>query len=211
MTIFIYCLSDPRDGKIRYVGKAKNLRKRFLSHLWEQKRTDRKTNWVKNLKRSGVIPSVDILETIENSNDEDWQECERFWISYLRFLGCDLTNLESGGRGGTVPHADTIAKRVAKTTGQKRSADAKLKMRIAKLGKKASAETCEKHRAAILGKKRAPYSEQARKNMGLARLGKRRGPQSEIHKARIGAKNAHVSNCKNLLKLAHAYEPFSLN
>ncbi len=204
MNVTIYCLCDPRNAQIRYVGKAKNTKKRFHSHLWEDKRTDRKTNWIKHLKRLGLAPTIDVLEVCENSNDQDWQESERFWINYLRFLGFDLTNLVDGGRGGTNPHPESIAKRVAKTTGRKRTEESKLKMRLAKLGKKARPETRAKMSAMRTGKKMPPVSDEWRRKQSLARLGKKRGPMSESHKAKIGLANSGKVTAKAVQNSAAA-------
>jgi hypothetical protein len=40
------------------------------------------------------------MEPLEEINEADWQESERFWIAYLKFLGFKLTNIEAGGFGG---------------------------------------------------------------------------------------------------------------
>ncbi len=189
MNVFIYSLSDPRNNEVRYVGKAVNIEKRFAGHLWEEKRTDRKTRWIKSLKQLGLKPILETLEIIQDSDDNDWQERERFWITYLRFLGCRLTNLEIGGIGGGAPSPETIAKRVAKTKGQKRSDEARAKMRAAKLGKKASEETRRRMRESHRGAKMPPISEETRRRMANAQTGKKRAPFSDEHKAKIGAGN----------------------
>jgi len=91
--VFIYTLSDPRDGQIRYVGKSVDIKQRMFDHLREKKRT-KKNHWIIGLQSEGLKP---IMEVIEESNDSDWQEAERFWITILRFYGFRLLNIESGG------------------------------------------------------------------------------------------------------------------
>lgn len=115
MTVYIYALCDPIGGEIRYVGKTiLRLRDRLTEHLRERFKERRcethKSRWVASVLSRGDEPTIEVIERIENSDDTDWQEVERFWISYLRFLGCRLYNLDSGGTGGKVPCAATRAK-----------------------------------------------------------------------------------------------------
>ena len=93
--IFIYELSDPRTGEIRYVGKTDNLRRRLACHIADQDKC-RKTSWIKGLKALGLNPKIGVLEL---SDKESWQEDEKFWIAYLKFLGFRLTNHDLGGMG----------------------------------------------------------------------------------------------------------------
>lgn len=95
MKSFIYCLEDPITGEIRYVGKTNDPLKRFSSHYRRSTEDSWKSNWVKSLKRRGLKPRMEILEEV----DGDWVRSERFWIAYLKFLGCRLTNLTNGGEG----------------------------------------------------------------------------------------------------------------
>lgn len=120
MTVYIYCLSHPITGCIRYVGKTHQPKERLSKHLSDRRPTH-KTCWLKSLASKGLVPVLEILDTIENSDDSDWQHHERFWISYLKFLGCDLCNSEDGGRGGVRLSSETrrkiseLAKRRGKT------------------------------------------------------------------------------------------------
>lgn len=102
MDVTIYSLSDPRTNEIRYVGKTiMHHAARLKCHIYQKKDSGTyRTNWIQSLFKEGLKPIMEPLEVIENSNDEDWQEVERFWISYLKFLGCRLTNGDSGGNGG---------------------------------------------------------------------------------------------------------------
>jgi len=96
----IYALIDPVTSEARYVGKTNQiLRIRFTSHL-RDRRPSRKRNWVQSVLSMGLEPKVEELEILsEEATEKDWQESERFWISYLRFIGADLTNLTDGGEG----------------------------------------------------------------------------------------------------------------
>jgi len=113
MDVFIYSLTDPRTKEIRYVGKAIDMDKRFYGHMLVHRSNTHKSAWIKSLKRAGLKPEMDILETIHDSDDTDWQESERWWISYLRMIGCALTNQVDGGHGGRRASAETRAKQSA--------------------------------------------------------------------------------------------------
>ena len=97
--VFIYTLSDPFTEEVRYVGKTiKTLNRRLSGHIAAAKRkaSSYSSCWIKSLLDRGKLPEISLLEMTSNS---DWQETERFWISYLRFLGFRLTNITLGGEG----------------------------------------------------------------------------------------------------------------
>ena len=99
--VSIYGLIDPRDNQLRYVGKAINLSSRLRAHLSEARRwTDHKANWIKSILHDGLKPDIFIIEDVKESI---WQETERFWISYFRYIGCNLINRTIGGEGWTNP------------------------------------------------------------------------------------------------------------
>ena len=82
-TVFIYGLQDPRDGKIKYIGKSVNLRARFNAHLEEAKHkinTD-KCIWIRALLSCGLKPTLIIIEEVDAAF---WRERERAWIVSLR-------------------------------------------------------------------------------------------------------------------------------
>lgn len=64
--------------------------------------------WIRSLLAVGVEPEIFLIEQTDN-----WREAERFWIAYLRWLGCDLTNISAGGEG--VPMDANIAAKIAAT------------------------------------------------------------------------------------------------
>lgn len=91
--IAIYALRDPRDGRIRYVGKSLHPRQRLNVHVYHAKCGDRKSHlytWLRGLLANGRRPEQIILEW---STEKTWQESERKWIR--RFD--DLCNLSDGG------------------------------------------------------------------------------------------------------------------
>ena len=95
-TVFIYGLVDPRDKKVRYVGKSKNPYARRDNHLSEarmkNRRGGKRLGWLRELNRVGVRPRVIILETVIGC----WEEREKHWIASLP----GLFNSHPGGSGG---------------------------------------------------------------------------------------------------------------
>lgn len=95
MTV-IYALVDPRNREIRYVGKADNPKRRLRAHISRSIRSPgaRKcASWVASLISSGVKPEMMELESIVGS----WEEAEKYWIAYMRFVGANLVNMTTGG------------------------------------------------------------------------------------------------------------------
>lgn len=165
--IHIYSLSDPRTGQIRYVGKALNPFHRIRKHLCD-KRSSHKTNWIQSLLCIGLKPSIDILETVPEG---EWQEAERFWIAYLRFLGCPLTNLDNGGWGVAKLTPEIRRKMSQSRTGLKASEAARRNISAALKGRKLSSEHAAKAAEAskMLGKR---HSEETRRKMSAAQKGR---------------------------------------
>lgn len=98
-TTFIYALIDPVSSEVRYVGKADNPEKRYKAHLHSNYNNTKKECWIKSLKNNILKPSLVILEEIA---EENWQECEKKWISHYKNLGVKLVNGTEGGDGGRI-------------------------------------------------------------------------------------------------------------
>ncbi len=130
--VFIYTLSDPESGQIRYVGKALDLHRRLKKHINEPDNT-RKSKWIQSLKARGLKPIMEVLEEIIEPTEEQWQEAERYWIESMRCLGFKLTNLIAGGYGTLRPSLETLEKCRLSQLGRKHSAETKEKMRQAAL------------------------------------------------------------------------------
>ena len=105
----VYVLIDPRDGMPRYVGISKDPRSRLAQHMNEVENDKRA--WLAELKRMGLSPELEVLETVfelEGQVDTVAEARERYWISNLLRSGAPLANIYS------VPHSSSKA-------GQKRS------------------------------------------------------------------------------------------
>ena len=90
---FIYGLRDPRDGAMRYVGKADRPRRRLVRHVVRRHEESAKAKWVRELFEFGLRPVLEILEEVYI---DAWQDAERRWIA--SFDG--LLNAHDGGNGG---------------------------------------------------------------------------------------------------------------
>ncbi len=185
---YIYTLSDPLTGEVRYVGKTTNLKQRFENHLRERKNTH-KINWIKSLAAQGLKPELLELEVVESGDESDWQSAEKFWISYLRFLGCRLCNLVDGGIGGQSPSIETRLKMSAARLGRKLEGDALENVRKALVARNKTPEQKSKARAASLGRKMTDSTKAA---LRLANVGRpfTLEHQKHLSESRTGRKNS---------------------
>jgi group I intron endonuclease len=119
--VYIYALVDSRDNQIRYIGKTTNVKRRLNRHITERFLHDSyKDRWVRKMLENGNNPQIEIIdEVIEN----EWVYWEKFYISYFKYIGCNLTN---GTHGGDEPPS---------TKGRRHTEESKLKMSQAKKGK----------------------------------------------------------------------------
>jgi hypothetical protein len=95
--IYIYTLSHPETGEVRYVGKTNNLKERWKSHKNESLRYNRvnhKEHWIKKLLREGLTPKLEVLDEIDS---DDWGWLEVYWIAQCKAWGFRLTNMTDGG------------------------------------------------------------------------------------------------------------------
>ena len=167
-------------------------------------RNSHKNQWLRQLMELGLSPEMRVLETIENSNDLDWQEREQWWIQAGRETGDDLTNLDSGGRNGMKKCEETKQKISMSNMGKKMSPEAIAKMkatkaarmtpevrermRQAQLGKKQSAETIAKRAAAMTGR---VVSEETRRKLSASKKGKPLHPNTRA--AGIAANTGRIA------------------
>lgn len=175
MTVYIYGLWDPRDGRLRYIGKTVNPRARFYRHLvdYDRGKITHCSTWVKGILQSGNKPMMEILEEV---TPETWQEIERDWIAQARTYGLDLVNMVSGGSGGRTP-GTPMPEEVKQKISQK------LKGRDAYWLKGKARTEAEKQAISLANKGRKP------------RLGMHNRPETN---AKIGASNSIVLRGRKL-------------
>jgi hypothetical protein len=97
----VYALIDPLTLDVRYVGMSVDAKKRFTRHLHLARKSHHHHlyYWIRSLLRQEREPILEILE--DDLDRTDVGDRERFWIAYFKDQGCDLTNMNEGGLGGT--------------------------------------------------------------------------------------------------------------
>lgn len=135
-TVFIYTLREP-GGPIRYIGKTKDCLTRLKWHLKEARRHKaraHKNHWIRSLLAKNEMPLIEVIDEVEET---DWQERERFWISWFRKMGFNLVNGTDGGEGVHNPSPQTRLhmSEAHKGKGRPQPESAKIKLRAARLGK----------------------------------------------------------------------------
>lgn len=135
--MILYCVENMVNGK-RYIGiSSRTLNRRWRQHKYDARRFQR-TYFHRAIARHGennFVPSI----LAEVDTKEDALKLEQYFIriygTHLNYRGYNST---LGGEGcwGTKQSAETIAKRISKTRGQKRSEEVKKILSDAKLGEK---------------------------------------------------------------------------
>lgn len=97
MKVYIYTLSHPVTGEVRYIGKTVNPKQRKHNHsnVARDKGTH-KRNWINSLKVQGLKPVFEIIDEVPKSS---WKFWERWWINQFKVWGFNLCNHTLGGDG----------------------------------------------------------------------------------------------------------------
>jgi hypothetical protein len=213
----IYSLTDPRDGRVRYVGKTNDVKRRLYDHISEalhRKKRNHRLNWISSLVESGQLPQLSILE----SGEGDWVEAEKKWIKTFRDAGYSLVNATDGGEGVESPSAEARARlstamserwrnpeyRARMGTvfsGHKHSPETLAKMSAVKKGRVKSLETRAKMSAAKKGRK---LSAETRAKMSAAQ--KRRKASPETRAKISAAMRGHKVSPEQRAKLSAAHK-----
>lgn len=91
---YIYGLTDPRTRKVRYVGKAVDVQRRYRRHLRSAKAGGtHKECWLYALQQQGLKPGLTILQKTKSQAAANRAEIR--WIAKLP----NLTNISAGGEG----------------------------------------------------------------------------------------------------------------
>jgi hypothetical protein len=194
---FIYSLSDPRNGEIRYVGyTGKSLELRLSRHI-KNATSGKKSwlyNWIRVLLSDGHTPNIDILEKVKQNH----QEREKYWIRVGKEKGWNLTNATIGG-DGVVGYAFTeeVKEKISEKIRNMWS-DPSMREKIinSRIGLKHTEETKRKMSASMTGLKR---SSSGRENIRKAELG-RVIPEEQRQKISATLKGRVFSNdtCKKI-------------
>lgn len=162
---YIYALTDPDTGDVRYVGKTNDLAGRLRRHILPSAlaKRCRRTNWLNWLLKAGKMPCITLLEEV---SQDRWKERECYWIAFYRGIGAQLVNTAEGGGGGV--RSEWITE------------EWRANMSKARMGYKRSAESIEKQRAKLIGVPRTP---ETIAKMSLANKGKK--PSVQCEEARL--------------------------
>lgn len=161
----IYGLTDPQDGRVRYVGRSMHGIVRANRHRTKAllKERNAKAEWIKTLLRTGLDYGVVVLEEVPSS--EDLSASEIKWISIMRERHSDLLNMSYGGEAHNV--------------GNSMSEEAKEKIRQGNLGQKRSPESCARMSKVRTGEKR---TEEVKKRISDAHIGVQEGEKHPLAK-----------------------------
>ncbi len=95
MITYIYTLSD--DNSIRYIGKSDDPDGRLKEHIKKSKNSkSRKDKWILSVLKNNKIP---VMEILEETGLENWEQREIYWISQFKTWGFDIVNGTDGGEG----------------------------------------------------------------------------------------------------------------
>lgn len=180
---YIYALIDPLTDEIRYVGKSNDYHQRLRHHIHNApKLVNHRDAWINGLLKTGHRPETYVLEEV----GANWQEAERFWIAYLKLIGCRLTNHADGGEG--VEHNEEVRRKISKARrGMVFTPEHKNNLRLSQLGKKRSKEAVEKGAAKRRG---IPLSDEHKRKIAEANIGRIQSEESrqKIRAAKLGRK-----------------------
>jgi hypothetical protein len=94
---FIYTLSDPDTGLVRYVGQTVDVSKRYGLHLFHSKNGRARTHkekWINKLMADGKEP---VLEVVWEGDANKLNTKEIQYIALFKSIGARLTNQTYGG------------------------------------------------------------------------------------------------------------------
>lgn len=187
----VYGLSDPRDGRIRYVGctTLPLLSSRLAAHVdqskFPQRRgyTSARAVWIREVLAAGKRPTIVLLQSAFTA--DEGAEVERQWIERLG----DLVNQSPGGPGLPDPSPAVRAKlsaaqrriwskrsvadkagRIAKMRANAWTSEANAKRAASNTGRKMPPEAIAKMRAAKLG---TTHSAETRARMAASQKARR--------------------------------------
>lgn len=190
MKTYIYILIDPRNNSVRYIGKTKNISRRFNQHISEaSKIRNHKNNWLLSLKIDKLRPEMVVIDECE---DDSWVFLEQWYIELFKSWGYKLTNTTKGGEGGGHFHSKEVIEKIAnKNRGKVRSLEVRQKISAAVKGRKYSDEI--KAKVSEIAKKRG-ISAETRAKMIESRKRNGNYSKSEETKLLISQKMKIIAN-----------------
>lgn len=109
--MYIYSLSDPLSGHVKYIGCTADLKKRLSSHIYSDKDQVSKKRWIHSLTKTGHLPTMDVVDVVD---DSEWAFWERHYISLFKSWGFRLLNVSIGGSGASgITHSASSIKKIS--------------------------------------------------------------------------------------------------
>lgn len=139
---YVYTLTDPMSGLVRYVGISSSPSTRLRGHIYDTKNRENthKSRWIKRLLRVGLRP---VLEIVDSGIGAGWQDSEMLWIEKYWRSGI-LTNSTIGGDNGPFyVSQQTRLRQSAARLGRRHSLEARANMSNAQRGLKKQKPTAE--------------------------------------------------------------------
>jgi group I intron endonuclease len=124
MTHLIYLLLHPITEKIMYIGKTKNIKKRYLDHCRYPKKVKTRLDlWKREIISSGLVP---LIKIIHECNDINVDDMEKFYIKKYKDSG--ILNMTEGGDGLQNTSEETRRKIGEKSKGRVPSEETRKKL-----------------------------------------------------------------------------------
>ena len=193
-TTFIYGLVDPRDGRMRYVGKANDPEKRLFQHVHE-KGDSHKRRWIEVLNRVSLCPRLVYLAKVEKAK---WKEAEKFQIAFFR--GRDMADLnKTDGGDGLIGYKVTDEHRRKNSEAQKGNQSALgYKNTDAQRKNKSSA-----FRGRVLKTRGQKHTIEHRRHQSEAQKGRPQGEEHRRHNSESHKGKTHTDETRHKMSLAH--------
>lgn len=159
---FVYGLTDPRTGEVRYIGRTvKSPYWRMRAHVNRALAGEfgHKAAWIRVLDVGGFRPGLIIIEQDLLMSEVD--ERERWWVQAGREWGWSLTNATRGGEGSLRWSSDSRLNLSHALQGRVITEEHREKLRLASTGKRHSPEVIAKIVAKNRGRKLSPEHKQA--------------------------------------------------
>lgn len=122
MKTYIYILQHPINQEVKYVGKTTNTKHRYYQHTnlkMCQKKKCYLSSWLISLFNQNLKP---VMTIIDETDSNDWQWLEIYWINQFKQWGFKLTNLAEGGQGGNnYRRSEETKKLLSKNNGRGRA------------------------------------------------------------------------------------------
>jgi hypothetical protein len=207
-TCYIYCLIDPIDGLIKYIGRSINPTKRSYTHNCVKRngQLTKKESWIRGLDNKKLKPILDIIDEVHYDERKFW-ESHYIWL-YLSW-GFPLKN---GDYGDDSKIKWTTEARKKISNGRKEKNGYKLSEETKKKMSNAAKLRGADYYIKLSSKKAEVVSEETKKKMSYSaknRKDDRRKTDETKNKMTESAKNSWKTRIKKLGKDNFKSKPIS--